>query len=94
MNATDLKQIKNIILDSLKNFRNELKKDFATKDDLKSLEENIDKKLEVLRKEIKEDIGEAFSDVFQSADKNKAKKSDFQRLEKRVDKIEKTLQIH
>lgn len=81
-----IQKIKAIITDALKNV--------ATKDDLKSLEENIDKKLKVLREEVKEDIGEAFADVFQAADKHKAEKKVVEALEERVGEIEKTLQIH
>lgn len=82
MDIKTVKQIKSIIIDALKEFKKELKKDFATKNDLKELREGI-----------KEDIAQATMDVFKAADKHKAEKENLKKLEKRVDQIEETLQI-
>lgn len=94
MNSPTLNQIEKILKDILSKM--------ATKDDLKSIEDNINKKLsnfatkndlKQLRKQIKEDIAQASMDVFKSADKNKAEKEDLEKLEKRVDQIEESLQV-
>lgn len=109
MNITDLKQIKNIILDSLKGFREDLKKDFVTKDDIKSLEDNIDKKLKnfatkddlknelknfATKKDLKLGLDDLLAEIIEVVDKNKAEKSDVEALERRMDEVEKAVQIH
>lgn len=87
MTNITLQQIDNLLKKRLKNFatKGDLKRElgkYATKDDVIKL-----------RKDIKEDIDQAFTDVFQAADKNKAEKADLISLQGRVKRIENHLDI-
>ena len=80
--------------DDLKAMESRIDTKFATKDDLKAMESRLEgtfatkKDLSNVTIELKKHIDQAFTDVFETADKTKADKIDLIRLERRINKLE------
>ena len=94
MNITDLKQIEKIINKALKKAatKDDLK-NFATKDDLKALEKRLELKIESSIQKSTEEICELIIDFAERLNEKKAERTDIDDLNKRVNRIEKQLDI-
>lgn len=91
MSPQDLKQIKALLKEELNGVAT--KKDlqgFSTRDDLQKF--TTKKDIRILKKELEQKIDESAAYVIESVDKHKADREDVEKVEKRVDKIEKQLQ--
>jgi hypothetical protein len=82
MNQLDLKQIKEVIDESLQAQERRLDKKFATKDDLKQFATKEDLNNAV------EDLGKLITDFADRLDEKKAEKEDLNDVEKRVTQLE------
>ncbi len=101
MAVLTLKQIEQLLDKKLKNFAtkddvqaivsNQLK-GYATKDDLVKQTEHFDKKLDEQTKHLEQTMGDLGGEILEAVDRVGASKDEMSDLDKRVTKIQKTLQ--